>query len=157
MLIGSIGCVLQAQQAPKEEKGKWMFRHKSLGLLTGIILGPRLVVKLMSKSPVPLAGSSVVEGWLAKANHFALYGFTTTMASTGIAMGLTGGNGLPFFYTTIPALPEKNKEVAGLAFKIHKQVGYYGKFLVPLHVGAAGYHVARGHSILQRVNPFGKM
>jgi cytochrome b561 len=29
-LIGCVGTVLKAQQAPKEDKGKWMFRHKSL-------------------------------------------------------------------------------------------------------------------------------
>jgi cytochrome b561 len=29
-MIGCVGTVLKAQQAPKEDKGKWMFRHKSL-------------------------------------------------------------------------------------------------------------------------------
>ena len=33
-LLGCIGTVLKAQQAPKEEKGDLMFAHKSLGLLT---------------------------------------------------------------------------------------------------------------------------
>ena len=28
--IGCVGCVLKAQQSPKAEKGKWMYRHKSL-------------------------------------------------------------------------------------------------------------------------------
>jgi cytochrome b561 len=37
-LAGAIGTVLKAQDAPKEEKGKWMFRHKSLGLLTGLVV-----------------------------------------------------------------------------------------------------------------------
>ena len=32
-MIGCVGTVLKAQQAPKEEKGKWMFRHKSLYVL----------------------------------------------------------------------------------------------------------------------------
>ena len=40
-LIGSIGSVLKAQDAPKEDKGTWMYRHKSLGLLTGIVVAPR--------------------------------------------------------------------------------------------------------------------
>jgi cytochrome b561 len=27
-LMGAVGTVLKAQQSPKEEKGKWMWRHK---------------------------------------------------------------------------------------------------------------------------------
>lgn len=34
-MIGCVGCVLAAQNAEKKDKGDWMFRHKSLGLLTG--------------------------------------------------------------------------------------------------------------------------
>mmetsp|Transcript_33778 Transcript_33778/g.62073 ORF Transcript_33778/g.62073 Transcript_33778/m.62073 type:complete len:85 (-) Transcript_33778:340-594(-) len=33
-LMGSIASVLICQQSPKSEKGKWMYRHKSLGLIT---------------------------------------------------------------------------------------------------------------------------
>ena len=134
-----------------------MFRHKSLGLLSAAFVAPRVAVKLMTKSPPTLPGSSVIEGWMAKASHFALYGFIVGMPVTGITMGLTGGAGLPFFFTTIPAFKEKNKEVAGAAFKIHKNLGYYGKFLIPVHVGAAGFHFAKGQSIFSRINPFGKM
>lgn len=35
---GSVVSVLQAQQAPKEEKGALMHRHKSLGLLAGMVV-----------------------------------------------------------------------------------------------------------------------
>ena len=38
-------------------------------------------------------------------------------------------------------------------FKLHKQVGEYMYYLVPIHVGAAGFHVMRGQPILTRVNP----
>lgn len=69
-------------------------------------------------------------------------------------MGYYGGKGLPFFYTTIPGAEAPNGSIAKQAFSIHKTVGVYGKYLVPLHVGAAGLHVARGQSIFRRVNPF---
>ena len=51
-LIGSVGSVLQAQQAPKPEKGKWMWRHKSLGLLTGMVVTPRLAYRLFNSQAV---------------------------------------------------------------------------------------------------------
>jgi hypothetical protein len=40
------------------------------------------------------------------------------------------------------------------SFKLHKQLGTYGKFLIPLHVGGALQHSARGHTIFTRINPF---
>jgi cytochrome b561 len=51
-LVGCVGTVLKAQQAPKEEKGKWMFRHKSLGLLTGMVVAPRLAYRVLNRGAV---------------------------------------------------------------------------------------------------------
>eukprot|EP00518_Triparma_eleuthera_P001700 CAMPEP_0182462228 /NCGR_PEP_ID=MMETSP1319-20130603/6567_1 /TAXON_ID=172717 /ORGANISM="Bolidomonas pacifica, Strain RCC208" /LENGTH=178 /DNA_ID=CAMNT_0024661633 /DNA_START=140 /DNA_END=676 /DNA_ORIENTATION=- len=155
VLIGSIGCVLKAQNSPKGEKGKWMHRHKSLGLLSFFVLVPRVGAKLMSSRVMPLLESSPLEQAAAKASHFALYGFMTVMPVSGIAMGLYGGKGLPFFYTTLgKGWVDKDGKFAGKAFKIHKTIGTYGKYLVPLHVGAAGAHAARGHGIFHRVSPW---
>lgn len=42
------------------------------------------------------------------------------------------------------------------SFKIHKTVGTYGKYLIPLHAGAAVTHSLRGHAIFSRINPFGR-
>jgi superoxide oxidase len=155
-LIGCVGCVLQAQQAPKEEKGDWMFRHKSLGLLTGIIVAPRFLYRLTSGvyNVRSLQGNAAWENTLGSISHLALYGFMVIMPATGIAMGYYGGKGLPFFYTTLPGATTVDGTIAKNAFNIHKQVGTYGKYLIPLHVGASGLHVARGQSIFARINPF---
>merc|ERR1712166_565950 len=153
-LLGTIGCVLKCQQSPKEEKGAWMFRHKSLGLLTGLLVLPRLATKLTSVSPGRLPGGHIIEHYAAQASHYALYAFTTIMPVTGIAMGYFGGKGLPFFFTTLPGASTPTGAYAGQAFKIHKTLGTYGKYLVPLHSGAAFFHVARGQPIFFRINPF---
>ena len=111
-----------------------------------------------------------------QASHYALYAFMTIMPVTGIAMGYFGGKGLPFFFTTLPGYhppPHRTPPLprtlvtlwrsgastptgayAGQAFKIHKTLGTYGKYLVPLHSGAAFFHVARGQPISFRINPF---
>merc|ERR1712070_324077 len=114
-MMGCIASVLICQQSPKEEKGKWMFRHKSLGLLTGLVVAPRLITKLTSKSPGVLPGSSFIEEAGAKLSHWGLYGFMTIMPATGIAMGYFGGKGLPFFFTTIPGSSDPKGSVAGQA------------------------------------------
>lgn len=51
-LIGSVASVLQAQNSPKEDKGKWMWRHKSLGVLTGIVVLPRMGYRLLNMGKV---------------------------------------------------------------------------------------------------------
>ena len=66
-----------------------------------------------------------------------------------------GGKGLPFFFKTIEPF-EKNGTIAKYSFKVHKTMGTYGKYLVPLHVGAAGMHAAQGGSIFSRISVFRK-
>ena len=161
-LVASIGSVLICQQSPKEEKGKWMFRHKSMGLLTGLIVAPRLGYRILYhassfRNVVPPAGSGPFENMVASISHAALYAFMTIMPATGIAMGYYGGKGLPFFFTTLPgsAVPDTGG-IAKRSFGIHKTLGEYGKYLVPLHVGGAAKHSIAGHGIWSRINPFGR-
>jgi cytochrome b561 len=90
-LMGSIGSVLKCQQSPKEEKGKWMFRHKSLGLFTGLIVAPRLGYRILNaasyRNVAHPVGSGPIETAAANVSHIALYAFMTIMPATGIAMG----------------------------------------------------------------------
>ena len=109
-MTGSVACVLYAQTLPKgAEKGEWMYRHKSLGLLTGMVMVPRVATKVMSRSPSALPGSSFIESSLAKLSHYGLYLFGIGMPATGIVMGLNGA-GLPFFTTTIKVDAVKVRE-----------------------------------------------
>jgi len=159
-MIGSIGSVLKCQSLPKghPDKGKWMYRHKSLGLLSGMIVAPRVAYRVMARLSAyrvqPLVGSAEWEHKAGSAGHALLYAFMTVMPATGIAMGYYGGKGLPFFYTTIGGASTPNGGIAKQAFQIHKQVGTYGKYLVPIHAGAAVQHYFRGQAIFRRINPF---
>jgi len=161
-LMGSIGCVLQAQNTPKEQKkdkANLMHLHKSLGVLTGMIVAPRFAYRLFARSKYSsvghLPGTGPVEGAASTASHLGLYGFMTIMPLTGIGMGMYGGKGLPFFWTTIPGFEKKNGKLAGQNFKIHKTLGTYGKYLVPIHAGAAfGHYFTNAPKIFTRINPF---
>jgi len=157
--MGSVASVLICQQSPKEEKGKWMWRHKSLGLLTGMIVAPRIGYRLMNAAKYKVGhptGTGPIEGAAADVSHMALYAFMTIMPASGIAMGYFGGKGLPFFWTTIPGASTPQGSVAQQAFSIHKTLGTYGKFLIPIHIGGALKHQVFGKPIWSRVNPFGR-
>jgi cytochrome b561 len=156
-LVGAVGTVLKAQQSPKAEKGKWMHRHKSLGLLTGMIVAPRFAYRLLSGSSYRVqnvVGNVAWENAAGKFTHYLLYGFMTIMPASGIAMGYYGGKGLPFFYTTLPGAANTNGAIAKQSYSIHKTLGTYGKYLIPAHVGAAFVHYFRGQVIFGRINPF---
>ena len=108
-----------------------------------------------------IVGTGPVEHKLAQGSHTLLYGFMTIMPASGIAMGYYGGKGLPFFNTSFSgAVPKdddekkRNGAIAKQSFGMHKQLGTYGKYLIPLHVAGAFQHTLRGHAIFSRVNPF---
>eukprot|EP00808_Paulinella_micropora_P017614 g26007.t1 len=168
-MIGTVGAVIIAQGLDKshhdykEDYGRWMWRHKSLGLLTGMLVVPRLVTRLAlnSKLPASLPGllGSAQES-VVYASHAALYGFMIVMPATGVAMGYYSGFGVPFFAGMFPGLAaekvDQNKALAGKMYNIHATIGKYGKYLIPLHVAGAGVHAAKGQSIMQRINPMVK-
>ena len=54
-----------------------------------------------------------MQSMAASISHVALYAFMTVMPATGIAMGMYGGKGLPFFWTSIPGFEQKNGKLAG--------------------------------------------
>lgn len=163
-LVGTVASVLKAQQSPKAEKGKWMHRHKSLGLLTGCIVAPRFAYRLLAGSSYKVRNVIGNAGWentAGKFTHYLLYGFMTIMPASGIAMGYYGGKGLPFFWTTLAGAANKDEEtkkangaIAKQSYSIHKTLGTYGKYLIPVHVGAAFMHYFRGQTIFTRINPF---
>lgn len=63
---------------------------------------------------------------------------------TGISMGYFGGKGLPFFGYTIPGKKEPIGAIAKQSYTIHTWVGYAFEYMIPLHIGAAGFHVLKG-------------
>lgn len=165
-MAGSIlACFYHVQMAmyekskPKEQRtkgaiGKHMRNHKSWGLLAGGLLLPRLALRVATKAPPHLPGN-ILEKLGGTVSHMYLYAMMTIMPVTGIAMGYYGGKGLPFFGYTIPGASEKNGKLAGQAFKVHKALGPFLEYFMPIHVGAVGYHhLIKRQNAMRRMNPF---
>lgn len=148
--------VLQAQNTKdKAEKTKLMNLHKSFGVLAAGLLGPRLLVRFLSKSPGHVVGSNAFEKFGATAAHVILYGFAIGLPVSGVVMGMYSGFGLPFFSTSIPSI-RKDPSIAKPAYEYHKLMGQAFEWFVPLHVGGALVHVAKGHTIFARILPLGQ-
>jgi cytochrome b561 len=156
-IIACVGCVQGAiYTKDKKLKGDLMFYHKSFGLLSLGFLFPRLALRAVSKIPEHLPGPAW-ELISAKVTHGLLYAFMIIMPISGTIMGYYSGKGLPFFWKTLDGAPKADGATAKQAFQIHKQVGSYLQYVVPLHAGAVGYHfIVKGKNILPRILPWGK-
>jgi len=120
-----------------------------------MLIAPRLIMRFVSKSPAHLPGSAI-EKYAADAAHWALYGLAIFLPVSGVAMGYFGGKGLPFFFTTIPGASKADGSIAKPAYQYHKLAGQALEYMIPLHVGAALFHAARGHKIFSRILPIAK-
>eukprot|EP00798_Chlamydomonas_sp_ICE-L_P000360 gene360-1750_t len=69
-------------------------------------------------------------------------------------MGYYGGKGMPFYgYFTIPGAEPANGGVAKTSFLVHKTLGLFFEYLVPMHIGAAVFHAWKGQKIFRRICP----
>ncbi len=57
-----------------------------------------------------------------------------------MVMGYFGGKGIPFFGFHIPGAAEPIPSIAKNSFWLHGWVGFAMEYLIPIHIGAVGYH-----------------
>ena len=170
-MLSCVGLVLAAQNLPgwkkctpeeKKQKGDYMFYHKSFGALAMCMVAPRLALRLAQRAKIPPAPEGhFLEQMAGKVSHLAMYGFVIGLPVTGVAMGMYGGKGVPFFATTITPFSgeigkAKDGKLAGKAYKLHKQLGGIFEYMVPIHVGAVGVHALKGQNLIKRITPFFK-
>ena len=155
-IVGCVGTVTLAQNTKdKEWKGRLMWTHKSLALIVLALVPARLGARYFSRIPKALPGRKI-EHLAGKLSHLAMYGFMIGLPVSGALMGYYSGFGLPFFMWKIPGASKEDKNVplAKAMFKVHSLVGQALFYAIPLHAGAAFYHVFKGQKIFSRINPF---
>ena len=114
----------------------------------------RMVWKLVTRSPAPLAGLSKLQIWVSKLTHAMLYALMLGMPLMGWVMSSAGGYPVKVFGLEIPAIVEKNPELGKLANQLHELGGYVLIGLILLHIGAAIYHqFIRKDGLLARMLP----
>jgi cytochrome b561 len=170
-MMASVAAVLKAQQYPDKkspERQWWMHQHESFGLLTAMILVPSVSHRVIyfksynNVKPLPeiIAGNAAMEHAAASLAKLGLHGFGIVCAVTGVAMNYLSGWGIPFFWTKVPGLektPENSQKYGALThtmFDVHKLVGNYGKYLIPLHMVGTTAHAVKGQAVFTRINPF---
>jgi cytochrome b561 len=168
-----VGSVLVAQTIPTDKsdpdfdadklalRGKVMRNHESVGVLMLALLIPRVAFRLSTRVPGPIPGGNAVEHLGARLSHGFLYFALIFMPISGASFSYFSGWDTPFFAWNIPGAPKEDiaarpmyKKIEDFMYAQHHNVGKVLTYVLPLHVGAAFYHVARGHTIFRRMNPF---
>lgn len=150
--LTTIGTVKMAQLIDCQiSKEKLMLVHKSTGLLMAGAIFPRIAIRLASKTPNAPKGT-LIEHVAARISHLSLYGFMLFMPATGIAMGYYGGKGLPFYgLYKLPGKEVPDGNIAKNAFQLHKNAGRIFQYILPIHIGATGFHLLKGQNIINRL------
>lgn len=114
--------------------------HKSLGLTVLGLTAVRLLWRLASPAPAPLAAPAWQER-IARATHFALYLLLLLVPLSGWWFNSASGFPLRWFgLVSLPKLSAYDPAMKGLARETHELLFYSLAGLVLVHAGAALWH-----------------
>lgn len=114
--------------------------HFMLGLSVLAFAIIRLVVRLKTTRPAIVPAPAQWQEIVAKIMHIALYALMIGMPIAGWLILSGDGRTIPFFGLELPALMDKNKELAELIEEVHVTAGTVGYYLIGLHALAGLYH-----------------
>jgi cytochrome b561 len=108
--------------------------HKSTGIVVLMLLLLRFFWRIVNAVPVPL-GKIRFLNILAKLGHYSFYFILLTVTLSGWTYSSAKGYPVNVFgLFTVPALVEKNSEIANIAVKIHFISVYVFITVLSLHV-----------------------
>ena len=114
--------------------------HKSLGILVLVLIILRLFWRLINLAPAPLSQNYLLNK-LSKAVHYFFYFILLVMTFSGWTYSSARGGPINVFgLFSVPALVEKNNEIAKIAINIHTLSVYVFIAFVGLHILASLYH-----------------
>src|ERR1700720_1806803 len=115
--------------------------HRSVGLTVWVLTMGRLVWRHFAKYPNWPSDMSQTMRVAAMASEYALYALLLTQPILGLLQTSAHGDQVNlFFIGQLPALIEKNRELAQTLLSLHKAVGFSLLGLIALHAAAALFH-----------------
>jgi len=114
--------------------------HKSLGILVLVLIILRLFWRLINLVPAPLSQNYLLNK-LSKAVHYFFYFILLVVTFSGWTYSSARGGPINVFgLFSVPALVEKNDEIAKIARNIHTLSVYIFIAFVVVHILASLYH-----------------
>lgn len=127
--------------------------HKATGFIVLLLALFRWYWVISNESPKPLEGTSKAEIGLAHASKWLLLLLMLIMPLSGVLMSMSAGYGISIYgIFEVPALLEKNRELAGTFNSIHKLSAYALVAVIVLHLlGAINHHFIKKDATLNRM------
>ena len=153
LIIAVYACIELREFYPKGSDPRNALKawHFTLGLSVFFLVWLRLLLKLTQITPNILPKPVNWQMLLAKVMHLAMYVFMLGMPVLGWLILSGEGKDIPFYGMNMPALIDKNKELAKLVKEVHEIGGTIGYFLVGIHAAAALFHhyVVKDNTLLR--------
>jgi cytochrome b561 len=139
------------------EKLQYYAWHKWAGVSVFVLVGLRLVWRVMNPPPAYPSSMSPMLKALAHLGHAALYGLMIVIPLSGWLLSSAKGVQTVWFgVLPLPDLVEKDKELGHLLHEVHEALNFLLLLLLAGHVGAAlKHHWLDKDDILKRMLPCG--
>lgn len=130
--------------------------HISVGVTLLFLLVLRIVIRVGSVTPAPLASLSPWERVGSHMGHIALYVLPAVIIGLGWAETDFGGHGVTWFGVAMPKLLPTMDTLWGIGLEgamsqLHKYLAYGMLAVVVVHVAAVIKHRVAGHDVLGRM------
>jgi cytochrome b561 len=122
---------------PREVMAAW---HFMLGFSVFGLVWVRLWARSIGATPVIRPTLPALQEILAKFVQWSLYALMIGLPLLGWLTLSAKGTPVPFWEIELPALIDKNQDLAYLFKNIHESLATMGYFLVGLHAAAALFH-----------------
>ena len=156
LLIAVYACIELRELFPKGSDPREALKtwHYMLGLSVFALAWLRLAMHLVGSTPRIEPELPAWQRLSARLMHVALYVLMIGMPLAGWFLLSAEGDAIPFFGLQLPALMDKNKELADLIKEVHETGGTVGYFLIGLHAASALFHhYIRRDNTLARILP----
>jgi cytochrome b561 len=142
VILGLIGVGVYMTDLPKDDPSRGLMYglHKSFGVIALLLVGLRILIRVMSTVPPLPAAFSAMEKNIIHAGHFALYVLMFLTPAAGYLMSCAAGKGVSLFGVALPSIIEPNKELAGFMNEAHEVLAFTLLAVIALHVLAVIKH-----------------
>jgi len=143
ILIAAVyACIEFKGNFPKGSDTRELFKqwHFMLGLAVFALVWLRLLARSLSPTPAIVPALPAWQDIPAKLMHLALYMLMIGAPLAGWLILSAAGKPIPFFGLELPALVNKDPDLAGTIKEWHELAGSAGYWLIGLHAAAGLLH-----------------
>ncbi|MDO9618454.1 MAG: cytochrome b [Pseudomonas sp.] len=142
LIAGVYACIELKGNFPKGSDGRELLKqwHFMLGLAVFALVWLRLLARSLNPTPAIVPALPAWQAIPSKLMHLALYALMIGAPLAGWLILSAAGKPIPFFGLELPALINKDPDLAGTIKEWHELAGSAGYWLIGLHAAAGLLH-----------------